>query len=70
MSNPKYEECNVKGDCFGYYNQIKGAPPKCLALDGLYCATGHCNFYKPKEVQEALLKKYGGPNDTYSKSTK
>ncbi|MBQ7006858.1 MAG: hypothetical protein IJN59_03400 [Oscillospiraceae bacterium] len=69
MNKPTYNESNIKTDCFGYCRIDAATPPKCTALDGLYCATGNCNFYKPKAQQEAMVKKYGGPKNAHLKST-
>ena len=36
---------NIKDDCFAYDKDKQ----ECKALNGLYCLTEKCRFYKPKE---------------------
>jgi phage FluMu protein Com len=47
----------IKSDCFAYINAKR---PQCNALNVLYCATGECAFYKPKEQNDAEMLKYNG----------
>lgn len=37
-------EHEVKSDCFGYRNTLKGEG--CIALNKLYCKHEECKFYK------------------------